>query len=49
MSDAKTQIPPDSPLGTQPRRATWPLAVLLAAFAIWFGFLIWLAAKYPAR
>jgi hypothetical protein len=49
MAAAKHEIPPDVPYGAHPRRARWPLAVLLVIFVIWFGFLIWLAAKYPAR
>jgi hypothetical protein len=49
MTTAEHDTAPHAPYGVHPRRAAWPLATLLVVFAIWFGFLIWLAVKYPAR
>lgn len=49
MTESKHEMPPDVPFGTQPRRSPGPLAALIILFALWFGFLIWLAVRYPAR
>ena len=39
----------DHPYGTEPRRSRMPLVTLIAAFAAWFAFLLWMALQYPAR
>jgi hypothetical protein len=49
VSTSLKETPPDAPYGTHPRRSNAPLIVLLAVFTLWFGFLIWLAIRFPAR
>lgn len=47
--ESKPEFPANVPYGTYPRRATWPLTVLIIVFAAWFFFLVWMAVQYPAR
>jgi hypothetical protein len=49
MAESKPAQPPNVPFGTHPRRPAWPLAALIVAFSLWFAFLVWMAARYPAR
>ncbi len=50
MPQDNPQPPPgDAPYGAWPRRPVWPLAGLIALFAVWFCFLVWMAVRYPAR
>ena len=49
MTEPKHEMLPDVPFGTYPRRSPGPLIAAIIAFALWFGVLIWLAVRYPAR
>ena len=49
MTEPQGEFPPGVPYGAHPRRSLWPLVVLIAAFALWFGMLIWMAVRYPAH
>ena len=48
MNQPKQEVPPDAPFGTHPRRSPGPLVALIIILALWFGFLVWLAVRYPA-
>ncbi|MEW6252338.1 MAG: hypothetical protein AB1716_16990 [Planctomycetota bacterium] len=50
MPENNPQPPPgEAPYGAAQPRPAWPLVTLLALFALWFCFLIWMAVQYPAR
>ena len=49
MIEPKQEFPSDAPYGTRPRRPTRLLVMLIVLFAVWFGFLIWMAVRYPAH
>jgi hypothetical protein len=49
VAEPKHDTPPDVPFGTHPYRSSGPLFALIVVFAAWFGFLVWLALRYPAR
>jgi hypothetical protein len=49
VNQPKDFPPADAPFGTHPRRTPAPRIALVMIFALWFGFLVWLAARYPAR
>jgi hypothetical protein len=48
MNHPKPDPSSAAPYGTLPRRPAWPLVGLLALFAVWFGFLVWMAVRFPA-
>jgi hypothetical protein len=47
-SDSKGGPASDKPYGTEPRRSLYPLVILIAVFACWFGFMILLALREAA-
>lgn len=49
MTEPQREFPPNVPYGAHPRRSPWPLVLLIVAFALWFGLLIWMAVRYPAH
>jgi hypothetical protein len=48
MADLKPDPSRPGPFGVYPRRAVWPLVLLIVIFTFWFAFLVWMAVKYPA-
>lgn len=49
MNKSTSESSSEAPFGTEPRRARWPLQVLIVLFGLAFVLLIWLAVQYPAR
>lgn len=49
MADKAPPPSSDMPLGTSPRRPTWPLIALTLLYLVWFAVLVVLAIRYPAR
>ena len=49
MTEPDPKPPPNAPYGTYPRKATWPLVLLIIANAAWLGVLVWMVTNYPPR